>query len=154
MNAWLLSIAGAIVVGVILELVLSSGSLGKFVRSIYAFFLLLIIVTPIPGFLRNGITIGEGIDFDWELIGTINSQSNTAAENRLVSELGRFGITGVLVTVVHDRNAQQFTIQEVFINAWNAQLTPERQGINIRTEVIRIATATLRIREDQITYYA
>jgi len=53
MTAWLLSIVGITVVGVLVELLLTDSPMSKFVRSIYTFFILFIIVSPIPGMFKN-----------------------------------------------------------------------------------------------------
>ena len=53
MIGWLAPILGVVVVGVIIELISKESRLGKFVRSIYAFFVLLVIVQPLPKLLGN-----------------------------------------------------------------------------------------------------
>lgn len=150
MTGWLLGIAGIVVIGVVVELLLTDSAMSKFIRSIYAFFLLLVIVSPLPGFFSSGIEVGGDLQYDWVLIGNLNTASAKAAENRLVRNLETAGISGVLVTVKHDSESPSFRIESVYINAWNAELREDRQNINVRTEVIRIAIITLNIREEQI----
>ena len=53
MSTWLLSIVGATVVGVLVELLLTDSPISKFVRGIYSFFILFVIVQPIPSFFKN-----------------------------------------------------------------------------------------------------
>ena len=154
MTAWLLGIAGIVVVGVVVELLLTDSPMSKFIRSIYAFFLLLVIVSPLPNILRNGVDIGSGLDYNWELVGHLNSASAQAAQRRLETSLNNFGIQNVLVTITYDRNSPSFVIQDVHINAWGVVLREDRRNINVRQEVIRIAMLTLNIREEQIRYHA
>ena len=52
MTAWLASIVGVVVVGVIVELVMQGRRMGNFVRSIYSFMVLLVIVSPLPKILK------------------------------------------------------------------------------------------------------
>ena len=48
MAAWLGSILGVVVVGVVIELLTQDRRMGNFIRSIYGFIVLLVIVTPLP----------------------------------------------------------------------------------------------------------
>lgn len=48
MAAWLGSILGVVVVGVVVELLTQNRRMGNFIRSIYGFIVLLVIVNPLP----------------------------------------------------------------------------------------------------------
>ena len=52
MGAWLASILGVVVVGVVVELLTQNRRMGNFIRSIYGFIVLLVIVSPLPNLLK------------------------------------------------------------------------------------------------------
>ncbi len=52
MAAWLASILGVVVVGVVVELLTQNRRMGNFIRSIYGFVVLLVIVAPLPKLLK------------------------------------------------------------------------------------------------------
>lgn len=52
MASWLASILGVVVVGVIVELLTQNRRMGNFIRSIYGFIVLLVIVSPLPKLLK------------------------------------------------------------------------------------------------------
>ena len=151
MSAWLLSIAGVVVIGVLVELLLTDSPMSKFIRSIYAFFILLVIVSPLPGFFRGGMEVGGAgrFEYDWALIGHINSQSSQASQHRVQTALDSAGFTGVIVTVTPDKNSPRFVIDRVHINAWH-----HRDNINAQRDIIRIVTLTLNIDEGRIVFNA
>jgi len=148
---WLIGITGIIVIGVIIEILMTDSNMSKFIRSIFAFFILLVIVAPLPGFLRNA-EVGGWVDYDRELLGTLNSMTLAATQSRIERELGNAGFIGVLVTVTQDTNSSTFQIDRVFINAWNVQ--PPQPNINVRNEIIRIVTLLTGIDEGRIIYHA
>ena len=150
MSAWLLGIAGIVVIGVIVEIILTDSPMSKFIRSIYGFFVLLVIVSPLPGFFRGGFEVGGNFDYDWELIGTINAQSLDAATRRVQNALAQARFENVIVTITKERDAPSFRIERVFINAIG--VTHNHANINTETEIIRIVTVVLGIREDRIVY--
>jgi len=150
MSGWLLGIAGIIIIGVIVEILLTDSPMSKFIRSIFGFFVLLVIVAPIPGFFRNGIEVGGNIDYDWELIGTINALSLESATQRVERALDQAGFQHVLVTITKQHNVPSFRVERVFINAigvWH-----NHTNINVESEIIRIVTVVLGITQEQITY--
>jgi len=144
MSAWLISIVGIVVIGVLIELLLTDSPMSRFIRSIYTFFILFVIVQPLPGFFRNGIPVGgAGVDYNWNLIGNINALNVQSAQRRVEDALARAGFDMVIVTISHDHTAPTFRIEHVYVNAWHHS--------NAHTEIIRIVRATLGVRDDQIT---
>lgn len=53
MAAWLGSILGVVVVGVVVELLTQNRRMGNFIRSIYGFIVLLVIINPLPKLLKS-----------------------------------------------------------------------------------------------------
>ena len=53
MATWLGSILGVVVVGVMVELLTQNRRMGNFIRSIYGFVVLLVIVSPLPKLLKT-----------------------------------------------------------------------------------------------------
>ena len=149
MASWLLAIAGIVVIGVLVELLLTDSPLHKFVRSIYAFFILLVIVAPLPGLFNRDVPVGGGIDFDWELVASINAQSTVAAQNLATRALDQNNFENVIITVIAEQGTPTFRIERVYINAWH-----HRDNINARAEIIRIVRAVLNIDEGRIIYHA
>jgi len=151
MSSWLISVTGIIVIGVIVELLMTDSAMSKFVRSIYAFFILLVVVAPLPNLFRSGAEVGGWIEPDGELLTQINSMSLAASQQRIERELQRAGFEGVIVTLTQCRDSPNFQIDRVFVNACGVQ--PPRPNINTRTEIIRIVTTILNIDEGRVIYH-
>jgi hypothetical protein len=106
-SGWLLSIVGITVVGVLIELLLTDSPMSKFVRSIYAFFILLVIVAPIPSILRNGVELS----LDQGLVTSINAQTIDARLQSATRALEMAGFNDVVLT--HFNN-------KIYVNAYNS----------------------------------
>lgn len=100
MAAWLGSILGVVVVGVIVELLTQQRRMGKFIRSIYGFIVLLVIVSPLPKMLQ---TEWWSANFDelvnQELLANLEQNSKQAQIKQI---LHAKGYDQALVTVVDD----------------------------------------------------
>jgi len=144
MSTWLLSIAGVVVVGVLVELLLTDSHMSKFVRAIYGFFILFVIISPLPELFGRGIEVG-GMEPDREIIGTINAQSHAAAQTRVERALSTGGFPNVIVTIIPNPHSLSFAIDNVFVNSGGA-------GLDQKDEIIRIVTTALNINQGRIIY--
>jgi len=139
MTPWLLSIAGVVVIGALIEVLLSDSSVHKFIRSIYAFFVLFVIAQPIPGFFRNtlsSIEAGGGIQLNSEIIQTINAQTAAALQRNAMLALEAAGFDGVIVTIHPGA---------VYINAFSVD-------IDKKQDIIKIVRAVTHAPEEVIIY--
>ena len=98
MAAWLASILGVVVVGVIVELLTQQRRMGNFIRAIYGFIVLLVIVSPLPKLLK----------VDWwtshvdELVNTelVDNLSQNSRQLQITQTLRNKGYSQALVTTV------------------------------------------------------
>jgi len=146
MTAWLLSVAGVVIIGALVEVLLSDSSVHKFIRSVYAFFVLFVIVQPIPGFFRStvsSIEAGGGIQLNSELIERINSQTAAALQRNATVALETAGFDGVIVTIHSGA---------VYVNAFGVVLRHTNQDIQIEQEIIIIVRAVTGASEEVVFY--
>ncbi len=100
MATWLGNILGVVVVGVIVELLTQNRRMGNFIRSIYGFVVLLVIVSPLPKFLKA----------DWwpmqtdELINAeiLHELQQNSKQTQVTNTLHFKGYDQAIVTVVDD----------------------------------------------------
>ena len=138
MSAWLLSIVGITVVGVLVELLLTDSPMSKFVRSIFAFFILFVIIQPIPAFFKNAsASVSGGVPLDNALMQEINRQTAAAFAQNAVRALAAAGFENCIVTMAGGR---------VFVNAWNSVKKDEQ-------EIIRIVAAVCNVSPDAVEVF-
>ena len=153
MSGWLLSIAGIVIVGALVDVLLTDSPMSRFIRGIFGFFVLLVIVAPLPGLIDDGIKAVSGdIQLNTELLQTINAQTANAFQRNTESALSAAGFRNVIVTIEHDPNAMGFVITRVFVNAFDVVLTNNVQAINIKAEIIRIVMAVCNVDQGRIFY--
>jgi hypothetical protein len=101
MTAWLLPIIGVVIVGVLVELVSGDTRMGKFVRSIYSFIILFVIVQPIPKLLNEKVNFFENsaVAVNGELLEQINSGVTVAKQKQVENLLTDLGYGGCIVYI-------------------------------------------------------
>lgn len=100
MAAWLGSILGVVVVGVIVELLTQNRRMGNFIRSIYGFIVLLVIVSPLPNLLKAEWWSAHADDLiNSELLENLQHDSK---QTQVTQFLRVHGYDQALVNVVDD----------------------------------------------------
>ena len=102
MGPWLFPIIGVVVIGVLVELFFGDTKMGKFVRAIYSFVILFVIVQPIPKLLKEKISFFENdmmLSVNGELLEEIQGGINGANGKRVEALLERMGYSGSVVVV-------------------------------------------------------
>jgi len=144
MTSWLLSIAGIVILGALIEILLTDSPMSKFVRGIFGFFVLFVIVSPLPGLIDDGMTaMGGDVMLNEDLLNNINQQTARAMERNAMQVLDTAGFFNVIVTITNDR---------VFVNAMGVVLAERVQNVNIEQEIRRIVTMVTRVDEGRIIY--
>ncbi len=78
MKAWIISIAGVICLGILLEIVLPNGKMAKYVKGAFSLIVVLAIASPLPSLLKKDFKIDIDTDyFSNEQVEQVFSYSDT-----------------------------------------------------------------------------
>ena len=100
MATWLASIVGVVVVGVVIDLMTQGRRMGNFIRSIYGFIILFVIVSPLPNLLKMewGNLQMENL-VNAELVENLNQSSKQLQVSQILRAMG---YKDAIVTLVDD----------------------------------------------------
>ena len=121
MTAWILSIAGVTILSVAVDLILPSGQTAKYIKNIFAFVMILVIISPLPALIKgnfnvNDIFESEEIVLQEDYIYQVNRDKLTALEEEITSSLEEKGIKNVVVTINADIFQIEMKILEVNVD--------------------------------------
>lgn len=89
MTTWLASILGVVVVGVVIELLTQNRRMGPFVRSIYGFIVLFVIVSPLPNLLKADWWTANSDDLiNSDLVDSLAKNSKQAQVTQILRAMG------------------------------------------------------------------
>ena len=132
-SSWILSIAGIICLSVLLELVLPDGQLNKYVKNIFSFVIIWVVIFPIPSLLKN-VTIDQNIFVQEEILlqeDYLNKIENEKKENLKVcieNEFVKNGYNGVLISTKPNKKNDQIAM---FVDLSNLVISDEKVNKNI-----------------------
>ena len=158
LGGWILGILGIVVIGAVIDLVLPSGRMNKYVKSVFAAVTVLVVILPLPNLLKNGCSADEFIPNikvetdDKYLEYTQNIKKNYIIKG-LKAALSNDGITLGEMSIEGDFSSVAPVITAVKINLSQVVIVGQSEHINkyelLRSKVCRY----LSVDEDVVAIY-
>ena len=137
-SIYILSIAGATLLTVLVDLVLPSGSTSKYLKGVMALVVIFVIVTPIPKLLKTGLsfetTSQESINQN--LLDTIKEQQILQTQQNLEKALENEGFRDIKLQIEGDFENGVLKINSIFVDLSNFVLAQKNQHI-FNTEAVK-----------------
>lgn len=143
MTAWILSIAGVTILSVAVDLILPSGQTAKYIKNIFAFVMILVIISPLPALIKgnfnvNDIFESEEIVLQEDYIYQVNRDKLTALEEEITSSLEEKGIKNVVVTINADIFQIEMKILEVNVDLSDLVIDENSGHIDIEKAITEV----------------
>ena len=143
MTAWILSIAGVTILSVVVDLILPSGQTAKYIKNIFAFVMILVIISPLPALIKgnfnvNDIFESEEIVLQEDYIYQVNRDKLTALEEEITSSLEEKGIKNVVVTINADIFQIEMKILEVNVDLSDLVIDENSGHIDIEKAITEV----------------
>lgn len=158
-SIWILSIVGVIVLSVVVDLVMPNGSTSKFIKNIFAFVIVIVIISPIVSFLSNKNLVlddffkEKSIVVQDEFIASINRQLLDKTEEDIQKTLKANGINNVQVGFSADIFQNELKIEQVSVDLSQIVIDEKFPHINIKTSIKDIIFRFVSIEESKIVFY-
>lgn len=157
--AWITAIFVAVVIAIGAELLFSDTRMSKFIRSVTAIVILLVIVMPIPALVKNGFSIGgdnaaeNNMKLDESFIGFVDEKRINAVEAALVGELKNAGISGAAIKITRAGNGEKTKIVQVEINLADSVIDEKLGHINMNELAVTTVCKYLNIEKSKVVVY-
>lgn len=157
-GAWILSILGVVIIGVIIDLVLPSGKMNKYVRSIFSAVTVLIIVLPLPNLFKNGCNTDSflyntDVPLQQNYIDYTARMKENALLRGLYAALKEDGITASEIKIEGDFTQVVPVIEKVSVNLSQVVIVGQSEHINKYKLIQSKVSEYLAVDEDIILIY-
>ena len=133
MTGYVLSVLGVVLLGVIIDVIVPSGNINKYIKSIFSIFVVAVIIRPVVKFLsnKNGIKIDYNkYEIDKELVEYIFEKRAENDENKIELYLTDEGFEKVDIKLnfsIDNNNLEYISCE---INLKNVVISADKQHIN------------------------
>lgn len=156
-SVWVLSIAGMCVLSVLVELILPDGQTRKYIKAIFSFFVIIVIVSPLPKLVKNGVDLdsiiaGDNIGIQEDFIYQLNRNKLDSISLNIENELKEQGIDGVKILLSANIFSSKLEIEAVFVDLFELVIPDDKQHINTHEIIIKTIKKHIDIEEENIVF--
>lgn len=160
-STWILSIAGIICISVIIELILPEGQMNKYIKGIFSFIVILVIIMPIPKLIgsnfdfSNILNYENSVNVDEDYIYQLNLNKLNLLKEDIESEINKHGYENVSVYINCNifENKMNFKSIIVDLNSLVISENAEHKDITkIKKDITNIILSFIQIDEEEILY--
>ena len=159
-SSWILSIAGIVIISVIVELILPEGSINKYIRSIFSFLVVLVIIAPLPvlvgkKFDYSQIISQEEFTLQEDYLFQLNVYKTEALQEDLVNVINEAGYENVEVSVSCNNYATSFVVDAIYVELSNLVIMDKAEHTNIidiEKEILKLIVSYANVEERKVHF--
>ena len=133
MTDYILSILGIVVVGVIIDVIIPSGSVNKYIKSIYSIFVVAVLLMPLIKFVNSGKDISltyKDYEIEEELLTHISNKRVEEMEETIENHFTTEGFKEIDIQLNYSLNNNKIEYNSCTVNLQNMEILSDKQHIN------------------------
>lgn len=157
-SSWLISIIGVVIIGVLVDLILPNGKLNGFIKAIFGFFTIIVIISPFPKLFNMNFSFNDifynnqSCEIDKDYVDATNKRIVLALEENLVLALEKAGFSNLTVEIEYNLENYSYIIKNVFVNIKNLVINQNVPHINKYTEMSEVIMDNLNVPKEMIIF--
>lgn len=159
-SAWVLSIAGIICLSVLVELIMPDGNMSKYIKMIFSFVIIFVIISPVPKLLNKELEINSIFQYeDFELqkdyLYQINIYKLEEIQNCIEDDILKCGYEEVNVSISADVFQEKLEFNAVYVDLSDlviSQNAMHKDIVDIQKDIKTIVLEYTNIKEEVIYF--
>lgn len=157
MSSWIISIAVAVLLGTLVEVIMPEGRLNKIIKSILGVLCMLIIISPLKSVDISKINFNSLFpqsQIDTKFVEDRQSEQISLLESNIESNLETNGYKNVKVKIdgkIETNNS--LYIKNIFVDLENLVLNENLENINKYNNIVAIIQSSVEVQKEQVIFY-
>ena len=159
-STWIMSIAGIICLSVIVELMLPDGQMNRYIKGIFSFVIILVIIMPIPNLIGKEINFSNIFDYDnvavdEDYIYQLNLDKINIVRDEIENDIQLHGYENVKIYIDCDIFDNAMKFESITVNITNLVISENAEHKNIakiKDDITDIIQSHLQIDRGSILY--
>ena len=156
MAGYILSILGIVIAGIIIDIIVPSGNINKYIKSIYAIFVVAVILSPLINYLNKEHDLSlhyEDYQVSEQLLNYISKQKVSSLELQIENSLNEEGFSNVDIKINYSIENNELSINSCTVNLQNLVIVADKQHINKYEFIIEVVQEHTNLTEEVIMFY-
>jgi len=153
MTGYILSILGIVIAGVFIDIIIPSGTISKYIKSIYSIFVVAVLIAPITKFLNkhHDFTLKyEEYNVNEKLLDYIYSMRATSLENNLKKTLEMEGFKNIDINLTFSIENNELKYNLCRVNLKNMVISADKLHINKYEFIKNVVKENTNLTDEEI----
>lgn len=157
MSGYLLTLLGIVLLGVLIEVILPSGTTSKYISGIFSIFVMFVILSPILTWIRSDYKLSDyftktDVQLNEKLLYNINNSKLGEIEQIIIEELNTNGYTNVKIDIQFEMEADNVKITQVLVDLQNLVINQNTVNINKYVYIRQVVMSHIAVTEEVIVF--
>lgn len=155
MKAYIISILGITLCGVLIEIILPAGQTSKYIKSIYAIFVVAVILNPVINFFSktNNVDLNyNNFEISDKLLNYISTQKVEAAKQSIIAELNQNGASNIDLNLNFTHENNELVYKSCVVNLKNLVYQPADKHISKYELIIKVVKQHTNLTDEVIIF--
>lgn len=155
MSGYVLSILGIVIAGILIEILVPSGTINKYIRSIYSIFVIAVIMSPVIKLInKSEISFGyEEFQLNEKLLTYIFDRQVIELENTILNDLDESGFKNIDIKINYSINDNELRLNSCLINLSSLVILQNSSHINKYEFIVGVVEKYTNMKEEVIMIY-
>jgi stage III sporulation protein AF len=153
MTAWIISIVGIVLLGVLIEIIIPDGKTNGFIKSIFSIIFMFVVISPIIKLINKSDTIDlTNIEFNESKNNNLTEQKLTEIKFQIENHLRENGVEGADVEVMGYSTNKDIIINQINVEVNNLVILNKDEHINKYKLITKLIKEKVEVDEKNIVY--
>lgn len=157
MTGYLLSLLGVIMLGVLIDIILPSGTISKYISGIFAIVVMFVMISPVLTFIKSDYKLSDyfttsDIQINDKLLYSINNSKLNAVSEDIEKQLLDNGYSNVKLDIQFKVVADNVEITQVLVDLTNLVINQNVSNINSYVYIRQVVMKHLEVTEEVIVF--
>ncbi len=156
MAGYILSILGIVMVGVLVDIIIPTGTINKYIKSIYGIFVLAVLINPVISMVSkiSGYELSYSeYSADEGLLNYIYSNHVISLQNSIISTLTDNGFSNIDIKINYVIENNSLCLNSCEINLENLEIASDKLHINKYEYIVEVVNEIANLDEEVIVFY-
>lgn len=153
MKGYILSILGIVIAGILIDVIVPSGSVNKYVKSIYSIFVVAVILNPLITLISKSKNLSLNyVDYelDKELISYIYTERTVKLEEDIENYLAKEGFANIDIVFNFSIEKNELIYNSCEVNLKNLVIASDKQHINKYEYIMEVVQSYTNLTDEEI----
>ena len=156
MTGYLLSVLGIVLASVLINIIIPTGELAKYIKSVFSIFVVFVLISPIFTFLNKEqqyMFSYNDYEINEKLINYVFSKRTDETKARIIEELTEQGFEDIDIILSYSAENNELSYNYCTVNLKNMTIRADKQHINKYEFIKNVVIEYTNLTEEEIQFY-